>query len=56
MSNEDKKDLYEYIKNTEIERKKELSEALESSEEDSRRVKMCKKRLKQVNVDLKEVI
>lgn len=55
MSDDDKKDLYDYIKNTEIERKKELSDALESSEEDSRKVKICKKRLKQVNI-IKEKI
>lgn len=53
MSDEDKKNMYEDIEYIKKERKKNLSEALESSEEDSKKVKMCKKRLKQVNIKLK---
>ena len=56
MSNEDIKDLNEYIKYTEKERKKDLLDALESSEENSKKVKICKKRLKQVNIKIKEEI
>ena len=54
MSEEDIKNMYEDIEYTKKERKKDLSDALESSEEDSKKVKMCKKRLNQVNIELKE--
>lgn len=54
MSDEDIKNMYEDIEYTKKERKKDLSDALESSEEDSKKVKMCKKRLNQVNIKLKE--
>jgi hypothetical protein len=54
MSEEDIKNMYEDIEYTKKERKKELSDALESSEEDSKKVKICKKRLNQVNIKLKE--
>ena len=50
MNDDDKKELYEDIEYVKRERKKELTEALESSEEDSKKVKICKKRLKQVNI------
>ena len=50
MSDDDKIEMYEYIEDTKNIRKQELLEALESSEEDSRKVKSCKKRLKQVNI------
>lgn len=53
MSEEDKKELFENVEYTQNERKKDLSEALESSEENSKKVKICKKRLKQVNVKIK---
>ena len=52
MSEDDKKDLYYNIETIKTERKKDLLDALESSEEDSRKVKACKKRLKQVNINL----
>jgi hypothetical protein len=39
-----------------MERAQELSDALESSEENSRKVKMCKKRLNQVNIKIKEAL
>lgn len=53
MSVEDKKNMYEDIEYIKKERKKDLTDALESSEEDSKKVKICKKRLKQVNIKLK---
>ena len=56
MSEEDKKELFENIEYTQNERKRDLSEALESSGENSKKVKMCKKRLKQVGVKIKEEI
>ena len=56
MSEDDKQELYSDIEYIKKERHKELSEALESSEEDSKKVRMCKKRLKQVNIKLKEGI
>lgn len=56
MSKDDKKELFEHLEYTIKERKKDLTDALESSEEDSKKVKMCKKRLKQVNISLKEEI
>jgi hypothetical protein len=54
MSEDDKKDLYYNIETIKTERKKDLLDALESSEEDSRKVKACKKRLKQVNINFIE--
>jgi hypothetical protein len=53
MSVEDKRNMYEDIEYIKKERKKDLTDALESSEEDSKKVKICKKRLKQVNIKLK---
>jgi hypothetical protein len=50
MNDDDKKELYADIEYIKKEREKDLSDALESSEEDSKKVKICKKRLKQVNV------
>lgn len=56
MSDNDKKTLYDNIEYIKIQREKELSDALESSEEDSKKVKSCKKRLKQVNIKMKEEV
>lgn len=56
MSDNDKKTLYDNIEYIKLQREKELSDALESSEEDSKKVKSCKKRLKQVNIKMKEEI
>lgn len=53
MSEDDIKELYDNVESTKKERKQELMDALESSEEDSKKVKMCKKRLKQVNIKTK---
>ena len=50
MNDDDKQELYNDIEYVKKERKRELTEALESSEEDSKKVKICKKRLKQVNI------
>ena len=50
MSDDDKIEMYECVEDTKNVRKQELLEALESSEENSRKVKSCKKRLKQVNI------
>ena len=50
MDEDDLKVLHEDLEHIKNERKKELYEALESSEENSRKVKSCKKRLKQVNI------
>jgi hypothetical protein len=52
MSDDDKKELKNSIEYIKIERSKDLSDALESSEENSKKVKMCKKRLNQVNINL----
>ena len=52
MSDDDKKELKNSIEYIKIERTKDLSDALESSEENSKKVKMCKKRLNQVNINL----
>ena len=54
MSEDDKKEMYESIKCIKKEREKDLIDALESSEEDSRKVKVCKKRLKQVNIKMNQ--
>jgi hypothetical protein len=56
MNDDDKQELFDNVEHTQIERKRELLEALESSEEDSKKVKVCKKRLKQVNINFKEEI
>ena len=56
MSENDIKELNEDVKYTIKEREQDLLEALESSDENSKRVKMCKKRLKQVGIKMKEEI
>jgi hypothetical protein len=53
MSEDDKKEMYENIEYIHKVRKQELLDALESSEEDSRKVLNCKKRLNQVDVSKK---
>lgn len=55
MNDDEKRELYDDIEYIKKERQKELYDALESSEEDSKKVKICKKRLNQVNI-IKEVI
>ena len=52
MSDDDKKELKNSIEYIKIERTKDLSDALESSEENSKKVKICKKRLNRVNINL----
>ena len=54
MSDDDKRDLYDDIEYIKKERKKDLSDALESSDGDSKKVKICKKRLKQVVINFEE--
>jgi hypothetical protein len=54
MSDDDKRELFDNIEHAQMERKKDLIEALESSDENSKKVKVCKKRLKQVNINFKE--
>jgi hypothetical protein len=56
MNNDDMTDMYEGVENIRNEREREMSDALENSEEDSRKVKACKKRLKQVSIKIKEEI
>ena len=56
MSSEDKKELFYNIEYTNKTREQDLMEALECSDENSKKVKMCKKRLKQVNIKIKEEI
>ena len=56
MSEDDKKEMYADIEYKKCVRERELIDALESSEEDSKKVNMCKKRLKQVNIIIKEEI
>ena len=53
MSEDDKKEMYENIEYTYKVRSQELIDALESSEEDSKKVKSCRKRLEQVDVSKK---
>jgi hypothetical protein len=53
MSEGDIKELYEDVEYTIKEREQDLLDALESSDENSKKVKNCKKRLKQVNVKIK---
>ena len=54
MSDDDIREMHANIEYMHKVRKQELLEALESSEEDSRKVKSCKKRLKQVNIKIEE--
>jgi DNA replication initiation complex subunit (GINS family) len=56
MSEDGIKELYEDVKYTIKERERDLLDALESSDENSKKVKNCKKRLKQVKVKIKEEI
>jgi hypothetical protein len=56
MNNDDITDMYENVENIRSEREREMSDALESSEKDSKKVKACKKRLKQVSIKIKEEI
>jgi hypothetical protein len=56
MNDEDIKELNETLKETKIQRERDLLDALESSEENSRKVKACKKRLKQVDIKIEEGI
>lgn len=53
MSGDEIKELQNDIEYIQSERNKELLDALESSEENSKKVKLCKKRLNQVNIKLK---
>ena len=53
MTEDDKKEMYENIEYIHKVRKQELLDALESSEEDSKKVMTCKKRFNQVNVSTK---
>ena len=53
MTEDDKKEMYENIEYIHKVRKQELLDALESSEEDSKKVMACKKRLNQVDVSKK---
>ena len=56
MTEDDKKEMYADIEYKKCVRERELIDALESSEEDSKKVNICKKRLKQVNIKIKEEI
>lgn len=56
MNDEDIKELNETLKEIKIQRERDLLDALESSEENSRKVKACKKRLKQVDIKIEEGI
>jgi DNA replication initiation complex subunit (GINS family) len=56
MSEDGIKELYEDVEYTIKEREQDLLDALESSDENSKKVKNCKKRLKQVKVKIKEEI
>ena len=56
MNIEEIKELNETIKEIKIKREKDLLDALESYEENSRKVNACKKRLKQVNIKIDEEI
>lgn len=53
MSEDDISEMYANVEYIHKVRKQELLEALESSEEDSKKVNMCKKRLKQVDINKK---
>ena len=50
MSEDGIKELYEDVEYTIKERERDLLDALESSDENSKKVKNCKKRLKQVKI------
>ena len=52
MSEDDKKELRNNIECIKKERNCDLLDALESSDENSKKVKMCKKRLKQVIINI----
>lgn len=52
MSEDDKKELRNNIECIKKERNHELLDALESSDENSKKVKSCKKRLKQVSINI----
>jgi hypothetical protein len=52
MSEDDKKELRNNIEYIKKERNHELLDALESSDENSKKVKSCKKRLKQVSINI----
>lgn len=56
MSEDDIKKLYGDVEYTIKERKQDLQDALESSDVNSKKVKSCKKRLKQVNIRMKEEV
>ena len=56
MTDEDTKEKYDTVADLKRVREQDLSDALESSDADSRKVKSCQKRLKQVNITIKEVI
>lgn len=56
MNDNDVEVLHEGVENIKNARERDLIDALESSEENSRKVKACKKRLKQVNIKIKEEI
>lgn len=56
MTEDDKKEMYADIEYKKCVRERELIDALGSSEEDSKKVNICKKRLKQVNIKIKEEI
>lgn len=53
MTEDDKREMYENIEYIHKVRKQELLDALESSEEDSKKVMTCKKRFNQVDVSKK---
>lgn len=54
MTDNDKKEMYENIDDIKKVRQQELLEAIESSDENSKRVRVCKKRLKIVNIKSEE--
>jgi hypothetical protein len=54
MSDDDIREMHDNIEYIHKVRKQELLEALESSEEDSKKVNICRKRLKQVDVNKKD--
>ena len=56
MNEDDIKELYEDVEYIIKERKQDLLDALECSDENSKKVKNCKKRLKQVNIRIKEEV
>lgn len=54
MSDDCIREMYDNVEYIHKVRKQELLDALKCSEEDSKKVKMCKKRLKQVDINKKE--